>query len=75
VIVPHARLSPDALAAVIEEYVTRDGTEHSEASAKALQVREALARGELVLVFDPETETCNFLPPDAVPPEPAATED
>lgn len=78
-IVPYDRLSPEALQAVIEEYVTRDGTEHTESATKATQVRNALERGELILVFDTESETCNFLAPDAVssentietwPPEP-----
>jgi uncharacterized protein YheU (UPF0270 family) len=34
-IIPHSRLSSDALAGVIEEYVTRDGTEVSEGKVKA----------------------------------------
>lgn len=68
-IIPHEQLSPAALAAVIEEYVTRDGTELTDASAKAVQVRAALERGELVLVFDADTETCTFLPRDSLPPE------
>jgi uncharacterized protein YheU (UPF0270 family) len=62
--VPHQSLSPEALAAVIEEYVSRDGTEPTDASVKAAQVSAALDRGELVLVFDEATESCNLLPPD-----------
>jgi uncharacterized protein YheU (UPF0270 family) len=61
VIVPHQRLSPAALDGVIEEYVTRDGTELSEAAAKADRVRAALERGELVLVYDAGSESCNIL--------------
>ncbi len=34
-IVPHDKLSPDALDAVIEEFVSRDGTETSETTVKA----------------------------------------
>ena len=68
-IVPHRSLSPGALVAVIEEYVSRDGTEWTDASVKAAQVSAALDRGELVLVFDAETESCNLLPPDEVPGE------
>ena len=68
-IVPHRSLSPEALAAVIEEYVSRDGTESTDASVKAAQVSAALDRGELVLVFDAEAESCNLLPPDEVPGE------
>ena len=65
-IVPYRNLSPEALAAVIEEYVSRDGTESTDASVKAAQVTAALDRGELVLVFDEATESCNLLPPDAL---------
>ena len=72
-IIPHDQLSPDALEGVIEEYVTRDGTELSEASTKIEQVRAALRGGELVLVYDPEAESCNLLPPDAVPTDPEST--
>ena len=66
-IVPHRNLSPAALAAVIEEYVSRDGTELNDASTKSAQVARALDCGELVLVYDSETESCNLLPADEVP--------
>ena len=66
-IVPWQKLSADALSAVIEEYVSRDGTEHTDVEVKATQVRDALKRGELVLVFDADTESCNLLPPAEVP--------
>lgn len=68
-IVPHDRLSADALTAVIEEYVTRDGTELTDAATKIRQAREALDRGDLVLVFDPETESTNLVAPDSLPPQ------
>ncbi len=65
-IIPYERLSPDALAGVIEEYVSRDGTEHTDVEIKVKQVRRALEAGELVVVFDAEAESCNLLPPDEV---------
>ena len=64
-IVPHRGLSDDALNAVIEEFVTRDGTESSDAPDKSAAVRRALDAGELVLVYDPEADICNILTPDA----------
>lgn len=63
-IVPFERLSAEALSSVLEEYVTRDGTEWTEASTKIEAARRALERGDLVLVFDPDTESCNLLTPD-----------
>ena len=64
VIIPHHQLSNEALAGAIEEYVTRDGTELTEASAKVATVRNGLDRGTLVLVYDPESDSCNILPAD-----------
>ncbi len=74
-ILPWQDLSPEALTGVIEEFVTRDGTESSDAADKSEQVRRALGRGELVLVFDAELGTANLLPPDEVPSEDAPEQD
>jgi len=64
VIIPHRQLSAATLTGVVEEYVTRDGTELSEASAKAAAVRRGLDLGTLVLVYDPDADSCNILPAD-----------
>jgi len=60
-IVPHRKLSAEALAAVVEEYVTRDGTELTEAGFKTASVVELLDQGELVLVYDSESDSCNIV--------------
>lgn len=62
VLVPHRELSADALAGVIEEYVTRDGTEPGDAVDKSQTVLRLLEEGELLLVFDPDSESCNIIP-------------
>ena len=64
-IIPHRELSRDALNAIIEEFVTRDGTESSDAPDKSAKVQRALDAGELVLVYDHEADSCNILTPDA----------
>ena len=64
VIVPHRMLSAEALAAVVEEYVTRDGTELTDAAPKIAAVLTALDRGELALAYDPETSTTNIVDAD-----------
>ena len=66
-IVPHRQLSPAALEGVIEEYVTRDGTELTDAPRKSASVLAGLERGELVLVYDPEADSCTIMPADQVP--------
>ncbi len=66
-IIPHHELSDDALAGLIEEFVTRDGTEMSDASTKADTVRKGLDRGDLLVVYDPKSESCNIVPADIKP--------
>jgi len=62
--VPYQRLSPEALRGVIEEFVTRDGTEFSDVAVKVEQVRRQLEQGTAVIVYDPNTRTCNVVPAD-----------
>jgi uncharacterized protein len=63
--IPWDRLSPDVLDAVIEEYVTREGTDYGphdySLADKVAQVRLQLQRGEAVIDFDPDTQTCHLL--------------
>lgn len=63
--IPWERLSAETLDAVIEEYVSREGTDygHHEYSLadKVAQVRLQLKRGEAWIDFDADTETCHLL--------------
>ena len=61
VVVPAEALSAGALGALIEEFVTRHGTELSEAEDKVGQVRELLRVGKVRIVFDPNDESCNIV--------------
>ena len=65
-IVPHRGLSPEALQGVLEEFVTREGTDYGGVavplSAKVAQVRRQLEGGQALLVYDPETQSCNVIP-------------
>jgi uncharacterized protein len=60
--IPPDRLSADVLDALIEEFVTRHGTELTDATAKAAQVRAKLRTGEVIIVFDETHETTNIVP-------------
>jgi len=69
--IPVAKLSPDALQGVIEEFISREGTDYGEIEAspetKFRQVKQKLENGLAVLIFDDETETTNiFLANDPV---------
>jgi len=63
--IPYDHLSKEALHGVIEEFVTRDGTDYGEIEVslenKINQVLNQLKSGKAVIVFDPESETCNIL--------------
>jgi uncharacterized protein YheU (UPF0270 family) len=58
-------LAPETLRALVEEFVTRDGTDYgaSEASLerKVEDVLRQLARGDLRIVFDPESSSANII--------------
>jgi hypothetical protein len=64
-------LSAEALQGVIEEYVSRDGTDYGDIEVsletKFRQVKHKLEHGLAVLIFDDETETTNiFLRDDPI---------
>lgn len=63
---PPVRIAPSLLDAatlrsVLEEFVTRDGTEHSEVEAKVDAVQRLLEAGEVSLWYDPDTGSCNIV--------------
>jgi len=69
--IPVDKLSPEALQGVIEEFISRDGTDYGETEVpmetKFRYVKDKLETGSAVLVFDDETETTNiFLANDPV---------
>jgi uncharacterized protein YheU (UPF0270 family) len=66
VIIPYQKLSAEALRGIIEELVTRDGTELTDAEPKVREVMRQLEHGKLVITYDLETMTCNVLPAEAV---------
>lgn len=61
-----ARLSPETLRRLVEEFVTRDGTDYGSTEKtveqKAADVVRQLHRGEVRIVFDSDTETVNLVP-------------
>lgn len=62
--VPMEALSREALLGVVEEVITREGTDYGEEMSLEQKVRQVMAQldaGEAVLVFDPEAETCTIL--------------
>jgi uncharacterized protein YheU (UPF0270 family) len=68
--VPASALSDDALDRLIEEFVTRAGTDYGTVERtladKIADVRRQLTRGEAKVVYDPATETANIVPAKTV---------
>jgi hypothetical protein len=69
--IPVNKLSPEALQGVINEFISRDGTDYGEMEVSPetnfRQVKDKLETGLAVLIFDDETETTNiFLANDPV---------
>ena len=66
--VPYDQLSPEALQGVIEEFVTREGTDYGEVEVpletKISQVLSQLKSKKAVIIFDRKTETCTILKSD-----------
>ncbi|MGO2233364.1 hypothetical protein B6N13_11030 [Marinomonas sp. UCMA 3892] len=65
-LIPYDSLTPDTLETILDDIVSRDGTDYGDYDLSAAQKREqalrALQRGEAVLLFDTESETIKMIP-------------
>ena len=63
--VDHRALTATALKNLIEEFVTRDGTDYGEHEAslqtKLSQVQAKLKTGELFIIFNEADNSCNII--------------
>ena len=64
--IPWQSLSDDALRGVIEDFVSREGTEYGSheisMADKVTQVRNQLQKNEVVIVFDAQSDSCSIMP-------------
>ncbi|WP_039913507.1 YheU family protein [Cellvibrio mixtus] len=64
-IIPYEQLSSDALQGLIEEFITREGTDYGEEElslgVKVEQIKQQLRRREIVVVFDTASESVSIL--------------
>jgi len=64
--IPWDELSEDALMGIIEEFVTREGTEYGDSEIslemKCQQVMQQLRDEEAFITFDEEQQTCSISP-------------
>ena len=63
-IIPYEQLSPEALRGLIEDFVTRPGTDTGYTKATIDQnvemVKRQLKKGEAVITFDEKSQTANI---------------
>jgi uncharacterized protein len=63
--IPIESLSNELLMALVEEFVSREGTDYGDGDYsfqdKVLQVRRLLNEGKACILFDEKTETCNIV--------------
>jgi uncharacterized protein YheU (UPF0270 family) len=61
-LIPHHMLSLPALRAIVEEFVTRDGTDHSSEESRIESVLGELRSGQAELHFDASSATTQIVP-------------
>jgi len=60
--IPHQQLSTDALQALVEEFITRNGTDYGDAEVSLEQKTTQVIRMlDIVIVFDAATESCTIV--------------
>lgn len=71
-LIPHDLLEADTLNNLLEDFVTREGTDNGDETPLDVRVeraRHALRRGEAVILFDPESQQCQLMLRSEVPAE------
>lgn len=59
--IPHTQLAPATLRAVVQEFVTRDGTDHSGVERRIGRVIQQLEHVQAQLHYDIESQSCNIV--------------
>ena len=66
VVISHTHLTPTALRGLVEEFVTRDGTDYGYVEKtldqKVAALMRQLERGEVAIVYDSESQTTSIVP-------------
>ncbi|MBU2886801.1 YheU family protein [Gilvimarinus agarilyticus] len=65
-IIPYQQIPEETLTALLEEFVTREGTDYGEVETsladKVAGLRRQLKHGDIAIVFDPAMETTSLVP-------------
>ena len=71
-LIPYDQLEPDTLTRLIEDFVTRDGTDNGDETplqTRVLRVRQALAKAQAFIVFDLDSQQCQLMLKHDIPKE------
>ncbi len=71
-LIPHQMLESDTLTRLIEDFVTREGTDNGDETpldTRIARVRRALEKKQAVIVFDTDSQQCQLALRDQVPRE------
>jgi uncharacterized protein YheU (UPF0270 family) len=71
-LIPHDLLEAETLTRLLEDFVTRDGTDNGDETPLPTRVeraRRALEKGQAVIVFDPDSQQCQLVLRSEVPKE------
>jgi len=64
-LIPHDQLNPDTLHSLIENFVTRNGTDYGDIEvalqSKIEQVMRQLKSGDIVIVYNQDEACCNII--------------
>jgi uncharacterized protein YheU (UPF0270 family) len=62
--IPFQDLKVETLTAIVEEFISREGTDYGDHETsleqKVQQVMNQLQRGKIVVTFDPESQSCDL---------------
>ncbi len=71
-LIPHDLLEADTLQRLIEDFVTREGTDNGDdtpLNTRVARVRQALERQQAVILFEPDSQQCQLMLRSEVPRE------
>ena len=71
-LIPYHRLEGETLTRLIEDFVTREGTDNGDETpldTRIARVRRALEKKQAVIVFDTDSQQCQLALRDQVPRE------
>ncbi len=72
ILIPPERLSREALLGLVDDFVLREGTDYGHGEDPTLDDKRAcvlaqIERGEVVIAFDPKSETTNLVERRSLP--------